>query len=369
MEAEFECLHPGLNLELVEESNAVDDYYASDPDKKRGFVYVEADVYEVDTILLSDFVAAKKLSQIELPFDDFDEGARIAVSRDGKTYGVPHWLCGNFLFYRRGDAEIAEAKSWSEISEILSKRRQGLLVDFKGGLTLGEWYLTALSDAAGLEAAQAAIVRQEQHEKHPEAIASLQKILDLCPIGYCRSEDLHDRSGFYARAFVRGQAAAYVGYSESIYLGLKEAADDCTPTSGCLQEGDIGVRNLPGSSDGLRWVDALAIDAKLNGPKKDLALAFIKYAMQVETYRKLLLPEWPYTSRYLLPARPVEMTGEAPLYVAFSQSIRSRQTGTTAGLNQSLRKLAKTVVDCALPRDRDDENKSCAPMATGAVKH
>ncbi len=65
-------------------------------DKKKGFQYASADVYEIDTILLAEFIALKKIAPIDLPYSDFAPEAVQAVSREGKVFGVPHWLCGIF---------------------------------------------------------------------------------------------------------------------------------------------------------------------------------------------------------------------------------------------------------------------------------
>lgn len=362
LEAEFECLYPGLNLELVEEQNAADRYYDSDDDKKWGFKFVNADVYEIDTILLSEFVNAGKIAPIALPFGDFEPDAIKAASRNGATYAVPHWLCGNFLFYRRDDTAIGGVKTWAELEKILTERGQGLFVDMKGGLTLGEWYLTALSDFVGVEAAQAAIT--SGRPLNADAMKLLASILRNCPVGYCRSEVLHDeRVGFYARAFVRGQVSAYIGYSESLHYGLRELLENCAPGSGCLRENNIAVRRLPSARPdanaiGIGWVDGLAIDASLSGVKKDLALAFIKFATETKTYQKLLTPELPYSSRYLLAARPIGPVNGAMLYDDF-YSARGRATVTTIGLIERLRKMAKTQVNCELPKERGDN--SCRP--------
>ncbi len=118
IEAVFEREHPGVNLELVEDAN--DNYYSG------GLQKAEADVYEVDTILLSDLIALKKIAPIEFRASEFTASGVAAVTRNGKTYAVPHWLCGNFLFYKKGDRagakrcckQIESASSWTEIVEI-----------------------------------------------------------------------------------------------------------------------------------------------------------------------------------------------------------------------------------------------------------
>ncbi len=352
----FECENPGVDVVLVSTKNATQNYYSDDDAAKEGFRFVEADVYEIDTILLADFIAVGKIATIELPFQDFAREAIEAVTRGGKIYGVPRWLCGNFLFYRKWDDEVRTARTWTELRSVLAARKEGLFVDFKGKSTLGEWYLTALSSSMGVDDAQKFVMSNSALDS--KAVIALQEILAMCPLGFCRSSALHDRAGYYARAFVRGQAAAFVGYSETIHYGLREAADGCLPTSGCLRESDIAVRALPQmqagqSESGVGWVDALAIDAGLPEDKKALALAFVKRTVSEDAYSAILAPEWPYSARYLLPARRGITIDKAPLYPAFLFAHQGRHTGTLKGLNKKLREAAKDL-DCRLSIDRDD---------------
>jgi thiamine pyridinylase len=157
IEAIFECENPGVNVVLISSPNAGDNYYDDDNEKKKGIQFVNADVYEIDTVLLSDFVALGKIVPIELPFDDFAPETLRAVTRNSMVYGVPHWLCGNFLFYRKSDAKIRDATTWKDVISTLATRNQALLVDFKGRSTLGEWYFTTLSSAVGSSAAESQI--------------------------------------------------------------------------------------------------------------------------------------------------------------------------------------------------------------------
>ncbi|HEY2839466.1 MAG TPA: hypothetical protein VGJ26_09965, partial [Pirellulales bacterium] len=235
-------------------------------------------------------------------------------------------------------------------------RKQDLFVDFKGKSTLGEWYFTALSSILGLASAQQQIV--DGSPINAGAVSYLRSILAACPVGYCRSQALHENTGFYARAFIHGQSAVYVGYSETIYYALREAADNCLPTSNCLSEREIAVRALPVFSldriaPAVGWVDAFAIDAKLAGRKKDLAIDFAKFATSEAAYQSILTPEWPYKSRYLLPARIGLTIKDAPLYEQFLKAHSGRGTGTLLHLNVRLRDIANKVT-CELPIDRDD---------------
>ena len=357
IEEQFEKDHPGTNLELVDTPELLENYYSG------GLQKTTADVYEVDTILLSDLIKLGKISEISFPKKEFSSEAVAAVTRNGLTYAVPHWQCGNFLFYRKWDKEIANITSWNEVGKILQRRHEILFVDLKGKSTLGEWYLTILSEIQGSDEAQQSIANSDALD--PEVIDSLKSLLEVCPDGFCRSNDLHNRTGYYSRAFVAGKSSAYIGYSESLYYGIRYAIDNCISTSGCLSVNDIVVRKLPAFRDnpigkGIGWVDALAIDSSLTGKKKELAIAFINYLVSEKAYKAVLEPEGMEAPRYLLPARlNIEISG-APLYKSFFDANAGRETGTLAGLNDRLRSIGNKL-DCVLPIDRTDSEtiKKC----------
>jgi thiamine pyridinylase len=183
-------------------------------------------------------------------------------------------------------------------------------------------------------------------------------VLSGCPTGYCRSKDLHERTGFYSRAFVRGEASAYIGYSESLHYGLQEAIDNCRAGAGCLSADDIAVRRLPpvvasSTSDGIGWVDGLAVATGLHNAKKRAALDFLAFATSADAYELILKPGWLEAPRYLLPARIGVDLIASPLYPDFYAAHRNRKTGTFEGLSAHLRVLSSKV-NCSLPIDRTD---------------
>ena len=151
-------------------------------------------------------IAANKIAPLDLALAGFAPESIAAVTRNGRVFALPHWLCGNFLFYRKDDTAIRDAVTWADLARVLARRRENLFVDLFGHLTLGEWYITMLAEKSGLAAAQAAVLGSRAPDA--DAIAALKTILAGCPTGYCRSEAMHDRPGFYARAFVHGAAAA-----------------------------------------------------------------------------------------------------------------------------------------------------------------
>jgi thiamine pyridinylase len=345
----FQRRNPGVTLDLVEVDPAKDHYAG-------GLVAIDADIYEIDTILLDEVIAANKIAPLDLPLGGFAPESVAAVTRNGVVYALPHWLCGNFLFYRKDVAAVRDAATWDDLVRALNRRRESIFVDLFGHLTLGEWYITMLAEKSGLAAAQAEVLGS--HAPDADAVAALETILAGCPTGYCRSEAMHERPGFYARAFVHGAAAAYVGYSETIHYGMQEIIDNCRPGSGCLGADDIAVRGLPslvaGSpARGIGWVDGLAMAAALTGAKEAAALAFLSFATSVEGYRAVLEPRGLEAPRYLLPARTGLSLTDTPLYPHFYAAHAGRETGTAAGLNARLRSLAERIT-CELPIDRTD---------------
>jgi thiamine pyridinylase len=349
---EYQRRNPGLVLEMIE--------VPSDPGYYDGsLVALDADVYEIDSILLSDMIG--KIAPLSVSLQGYAPESVAAVTRDGIIYAVPHWMCGNFLFYRKGDTAIRDAVTWDDVTKELARQKKPLLFDLFGRLTLGEWYITMLADRIGVTDAQAAVFSTDVPDS--TVIADLNSVLSACPTGFCRSKDLHDRTGYYARAFMRGEAAAYIGYSESLHYALKEGIDNCRVGAPCISANEIGVRRLPklssaSSAEGVGWVDGLAISNTLNPAKKEAALKFIEFATSADAYKLILQPDWMEAPRYLLPARTgLTFGNDAPLYSDFLSAHAGRKTGTLSGLNAKLHALAAKL-NCALPIDRTDTKSS-----------
>lgn len=355
LESEFERTHPGVNVELVEDyTNAQGELRSLSADYYRGGLeQADADIYEIDTVLLADM--ASKLQPMALDSRAFRPDFGDAVKVNGQTLGVPHWVCGNFLFYRRGDVAMRDAKDWSELAHLLNGGT-GILADLKGTLTLGEWYLTALASQNGRPNTVLAKLAEATLDR--QSVTSLQALLGLCPAGYCRSDALHDRVGFYGRMFARGRSRGYIGYSETLHYTLREIGESCSPTDGCLRPDDVAVRALPlDTIDGrhVGWLDALGVDRRLAGRNRQLANEFVADATSWAMYKRVLTPQWPDPPRYLLPARtrPDGDLKEAPLYPEFEAAFRNRLFLTGAKLNTTLRARAGAL-NCELPPDRND---------------
>ena len=107
IETEFENQNPTIDL-IISEQNW--DYY------DQGGLDKQYDVYELDTIFLPDFIAKSRVQALDVYKLDnkFNESFDFAIegSKWGDSvYGVPHWVCGLFLFYFSHDKEVASSQN------------------------------------------------------------------------------------------------------------------------------------------------------------------------------------------------------------------------------------------------------------------
>lgn len=342
----FEKRHPEINLQIKTHN----DYYNHEEKDGHplGILGEDADIYEIDSVFLADAVTKNKLR----PFDAYLEEktyipfAASATELDGKRWGAPHWVCGNFLFYRDGDTALSAARTLTDVEAAIGRSpaaNRGLLIDLKGKSTLGEMYLDALMDRYRTLAD--ALPKLQLDAVDPAVAMAIQRTLGLVSAGYGRDDDYHYRPGFYARQFSRGQGRAFVGYSEQTYYLLSESTGSCRKDEGCLKHGDIRVSEWPVAARGsqpIAWVDMLVLDAKLSGQKLQDAQLFIQFMIDSDTYKLLLKPSGSAPARYLLPAREDlyrdnELIDVAPLYPSFRRAINNAIPVTSKDLNRNLR--------------------------------
>jgi thiamine pyridinylase len=351
VESQFEARYPDVNL--VIELNS-DYYYDQDSTNKLGINFDEADVYELDCVFLKDFISSGKIqklpSSLNLQEADFLPMASIG-KQDGSWYGAPHWVCGNFLFYREEDEAMKNVDNLAELEAVMNARPEGsrLLVDFKGSSTLGEFYLTGLFD----EYQDYSLV---EPFLNPDNISStmvdnMDRVLALTDGSLGRIADYHYRQGYYARLFARKQGSAYVGYSESIYNMVTETMQSCALEDSCLTDLQLNVGLFPLSDRGktpVGWVDMFVIDSKVKSRKLEDASDFIRFMLEKETYKSLLIPAWGEAPRYILPSKTELYTDQdllatAPLYSKLYPVIARTSAITSNGLNYKLREIGRDI--------------------------
>jgi thiamine pyridinylase len=357
IEEAFERANPSIDLQIHLLSA---EYYDHTPGR-RSILNDDADVYEIDSVFLADFIEAEKIVPLGPDFEDLAPTlvpfARAIATDKGQLYGMPHWLCGNFLIYRSGDAAIEGVRTLADLERVLhanSAEPRWLIADFSGRSTLGEMYLDAAMDAMrSREVALQAVMHPSLDSRLVQAMA---RGVALVRPGFGRDSDYHDRLGFYARQFARGEGRAFVGYSEQLFYALSETMLSCRREENCLTTEQVRVAEWPladAGSSPIAWVDMLVIDADADEQTRSDASRFIRFMAEPTTYRLLLLPQWPNPPRYLLPAREdlyadPELVAAAPLYAQFRRRLANATPVTAEGLNQRLRE-AGAQLDAVLP--------------------
>jgi thiamine pyridinylase len=342
----FERQHPDVIIDVTFNQN----YYSPDPAEK-GVLYEDADVHEIDGILLSDFIHNNRLAALPASLtkdlDPLEEQAREIATSSGRMYAVPHWMCADFLIYRADangvPASLADLRKW----------HRGVLMDLKGSGPLAEVYLDALLTRRSWEISLPSALTQPPQ---PAIIARLRDILALEPPGFGRNAKYDSIEGFYARQFARGVGDGFVGYSELTHDVLEEASNACSDMDHCVTADQLRVAAFPFADAVVRpavWVDMFGIDASVHGQRRSDAADFIAYAVSLPAYRALLIPGAGEAPRYLLPAtttafEDAAITRAAPLYPQFRAIMEQGVAVKLPLLNAHLHALASRL-DASLP--------------------
>ncbi len=348
IETLFEQQNPDIDLVIKLNVNYYED--------NTGILYEDADVYEVDCIFLKDFIKKGKIQNLAndnflFKQDELMPAAGIVFS-EKKLLAVPHWLCGNFLFYNSSDSAMNNLTKLSELEKVIGVNpslKRGLLIDLKGKLTLGELYADALFDQ---------YKDIELVKKHTSlatidkpTIDNLNRLPKMTYADWGRVDDYHNKIGFYQKQFAKGNGRAFVGYSESLYYILDELNNSCYKEEGCIPGNNIIINEFPLSEKGSTpagWIDALAIDAKVKDQKLNDATTFINFLISKETYHLALIPDYGDAPRYLLPAykqfyTDVLVLQNAPCYKQLYSLALKIISFTAEGISPELRQIGKKL--------------------------
>lgn len=357
----FEAENPDIELIVLDLS---DNYYAPPKPGKTDPAYignVQTDVYELDSVFLADFVKDQKIQPLKddilLPQGALLKNAYIGSMLDGTRYGSAHWVCGDFFFYTKDSVPVGDLTTLKDVEDFVgSDPKFRLLVDLRGRLTLGEFYLAS----AYAKYKNWSAVKDHINPADPSVEADLVRVLKMCPTGSCRDQVFHEITGIYGQEFALKRSKALIGYSELLHSVLKEGITD-----GTLSDGDLKVASLPLDDAGavpISWVDSFAVGTACIGDCYQRAAKFIKFMQRDDIYLKLLLPDRPAflhsptgpfpIPAYLLPAKASlysdsTLLSNAHLYPDLRKIIEGASVPTGVGLNQDLRTVSSSV-DAAL---------------------
>ena len=355
IETDFEKKNPQIDLQIIDLS---DNYY--NEDEPLAVTNTAADVIELDSAFIEDFISEKKIrvlsKKFSRPTGTYLEAAEKVITRDGKVYGVPHWVCTNFLFSTLLDPiNVNTLKDLIQEIGINHKSDRGLLIDLKGRSTLGEWYLDALLDRYKNFENSAAFIDDKAMDI--STTAALTTIRSLCDSDLCRNDRYHEANGFYPVQFGRHRGRALAGYSERLYYIGTEDISNCRENE-CVTLAEIKIDSLPLSDAGSQpfvWVDSFVIGSSCNGRCGEAAEIFLRFMSDANNVRKTLTPGYGEAPRYLLPALqslyaktdPLNLV--APLYQNLYPLIINAIPIRSPGLNRKLRAVGRSLDKTILP--------------------
>jgi len=283
--------------------------------------------------------------------------AEDAVKSGSDWFGIPHWVCTNFLFSRPQDA-LNIAATLDDVVKGIGESHpagRGLLIDLEGRSTLGELYLDALLDKYKTLSSADPFVPVAKRDQ--AVVEDLKTVRRLCDAELCRDREYHDMVGFYARLFARGQGRGLVGYSERLYYVGTEVLSACRKGE-CQGLDKIAVVPLPLSSKGSQpfaWVDSFAIATTCSTQCLADAEAFVRATTSLDAVRTQLTPGWGEAPRYLMPAleelySDQDLLKSAPLYTKLYPAVQNAVAVRETGLNKALREMGAHLDTNELPK-------------------
>ncbi len=346
IEVDFERANPGIDL-ILRPLNRSEDFY--------DIAFVKSlltgtnrepvhDVIEVDTVILGDLVSQGLLSPWPSQARDADwfPVAERAVLLNETVYGVPHLLCGFFIF---GRAEsVTKAQSVEELIAALDSLGgpgPHLAGDFLGSWEMTAAYLDAWVDTYPDDAPAAALA----HPADAAVVEGLRNLLQRCSRGNsnpCLTGEYHDNDSA-PEAFARGRADTLFGYSEGLHAVL--SAKD-PPSNISVESAPLGHGNHP-----LLFTDALTIRDRVSPDVAAAALQFAKYLNSPATQEMLLFglesPK-PSVPTYLLPATRSAFKAprlhDDPFYRVFRKAILRGSPFPNVGVAATRKRLRDEVL-------------------------
>ncbi|CAF3928208.1 unnamed protein product [Rotaria sp. Silwood1] len=304
IKTEFENAYPSISLEL-RPMNASDDFY--NISTLTGWLTSdgnEYDVVEVDTILLGDLVHAGLIAPLvdtSINRSDWHVAADIAVQLNQALYGVPHIMCGFFLFTR--DSKVASSTTIDHLKYALnnvSTTNYRLVGNLESS-----WDLPALwMDSYQKTSPSRGAVASALHDYHKDSFVTMRKLAELCNRmrgdNPCLNGTFRNNYDGPALLFANKTAEAMFGYSERLSLVLKNGFPD--------DHQNINVIPLPsGNSVNQQtfFIDAYVLRRNMSNEVSKAALLFTKFMATPRMQAAVVASaDGPYRNRiprYLLP--------------------------------------------------------------------
>ncbi|MBD2667018.1 conserved uncharacterized protein [Richelia sinica FACHB-800] len=327
IESEFEAKNSNVDLVLKPLDPEEEGFYDLDTLKQWLSNSTNENGYhlvEIDTLLLGDLVKANVAKAWNKPenIKDWYPAGLNAVTINGNIYGIPHLLCGHFIFSRND--KVVKTKSLEKILTFLKSitpDTPNLAGDLTGSWNLPALYLDAWADTYGTKQINSAL----SPKLDPLVMKYFKEFSQNCQVGDANPcLDKYGDTDAGAEAFINNQVDAFFGYSERLNYIFKNGINP-----------EVKLASLPLSegSNPLLFVDALVLRQDCDYTCQNAANKFAAYLDDPKTQ------EWILSSkdagekgipRYLIPAT----------YSAFKTNTLSKDT-----YYQTLEAVVKNAVN------------------------
>lgn len=180
------------------------------------------DVIELDTLLMGFLANEKLINQAQVTGEAPLPVAIQAASVGGQLYGIPSWLCMDFLY--SADSRILQQTSLSSLLSYLKPPtgKTPLIAVYNGSWRLPSMYINGYVQAYGY----GRIAEATQMPPDDAVIANLVALTDTCAVGEVNKctngaykNTVGESNGALEHVFTSGQASNSTGFSEqSFYI-------------------------------------------------------------------------------------------------------------------------------------------------------
>lgn len=226
IKTQFETAYPNVTLQL-RAMNTDDDFYdLSILSRWLTSNGSEYDIVEIDTALLGDLVSAGLIApQFSIPdnHSDWISAAKDSVQFNGALYGYPHIMCASFLFTR--DDRITTVTTIDQLIEVLGDtptENYRLVGNLNSSWALPAAWIKSYQDSSNSESDMLAFALHAYQNSSFESVRKLARLCDRI------ERENHCLDGTFRKdpdrpivLFAQGQAKAMFGYSEELFLVLK----------------------------------------------------------------------------------------------------------------------------------------------------
>lgn len=212
----YQDRHPEILLNLVLDPSVDGSYDFDQIGKLLGPQGV--DVAELDTVFLKYLVDSDSILPLSIEGIDAWPVAKDAATFRGVSYGIPSWLCSDFLFSLKPEDSVT---TFSQLRSFLDAGAPTRILeaDFNGRWTIPALYIQAYTQMHHSRSASDAIT----HMIDSAVVARMAQIAISCEHkdgNPCTDNRFHDADdGTVEREFNKAHALAAIGFSErSFYL-------------------------------------------------------------------------------------------------------------------------------------------------------